>query len=78
MSDWFHSLFGFSERSATDVHAKLKLNGTQLHSLVNDKHYQCGVLETPTLSELRARHRSAARTPVNCNCPSGSVMSATC
>ncbi len=57
MSDWFHSLFGFSERSAGDVQAKLELHGTQLRSLVNDKRYECGILETPTLSELRKRYR---------------------
>ena len=50
---WFEDLFGFTENSPTQVRENLSLNGTRLTSLVNDKSYECGTLEIPTLADLR-------------------------
>ena len=54
-TDWFKSLFGFEERSPEQVRARLEVDGTLLRSRVNDASYQIGVLETPSLEELRTR-----------------------
>ena len=53
--DWFKSLFGFEERSGEQVRTHLEVDGILLRSLENAASYQIGVLETPSLGELRAR-----------------------
>ena len=60
--DWFKSLFGFEERSGEQVRTHLEVDGTLLRSLENGASYRIGVLETPSLGELRAR---AGRLPVD-------------
>jgi len=52
---WFTKLMGFTEQSPQQVRENIKLDGDSLHSLVNDKKFLCGQLETPSLSELRQR-----------------------
>jgi len=54
---WFVELTGFPEISAEQVRRNMIVEGSTLRSLVNEKGYQCGVLETPTLDELRNRVR---------------------
>lgn len=60
-ADWFDNLFGFQERSGEQVRTRLEVDGTVLRSRENGASYQIGVLETPSLGELRAR---AGRLPV--------------
>jgi hypothetical protein len=43
--DWFEILTGFRETDYDDTRAKLKVEGTRLRSLVNDKDYGIGDLE---------------------------------
>lgn len=50
---WFQDLFGFEEESPEQVRRNLVLEGTRLRSLVNDRSYDCGTLEVPSLAELR-------------------------
>lgn len=52
---WFENLTGFREESPEQVRKNLSVNKGVLKSLVNGKKYQCGVLETPSLGELRHR-----------------------
>lgn len=52
---WFERLTGFRETSPDQVRTKLKIEGEQLTSLVNNKTMRFGRLETPSLAELRER-----------------------
>jgi hypothetical protein len=53
---WFETLTGFAETSPRDVRANLELRApNQLVSKVNGRVLTFGVLETPTLGELRGR-----------------------
>ena len=52
---WFEKLTGFSEQSPTQVRKNLSVKGNILKSLVNQKEFFCGLLETPTLEKLRSR-----------------------
>ncbi|MFK3872209.1 hypothetical protein [Pseudoalteromonas rhizosphaerae] len=52
---WFEKLTGFSEESPLQVHKNLSVNGNILKSHINAKEYHCGLLETPSLAELRNR-----------------------
>ena len=54
-TNWFNNLFGFEERSPEQVRTHLEVDGTLLLSRVNGASYQIGVLETPSLGELRMR-----------------------
>ena len=54
-TDWFNDLFGFEERSPEEVRDHLEVDGTLLRSRVNGASYGIGVLETPSLRELRTR-----------------------
>jgi hypothetical protein len=40
--DWFEKLTGFREMSYDDTRAKLKVEGSQLQSLINGKSYGIG------------------------------------
>jgi hypothetical protein len=55
---WFEDLTGFSEINLQQVRANLRIDGNTLSSQMNHKVYICGLLETPTLVELRERVRS--------------------
>lgn len=54
-TNWFNDLFGFEERSPQLVRTHLEVDDTVLRSLENGASYQIGVLEIPSLGELRAR-----------------------
>jgi hypothetical protein len=57
--DWFEKLTGFIEGPYEETRAKFELQGQRLQSLVNGKAFGIGELELPSLSELRARAKSA-------------------
>jgi hypothetical protein len=50
---WFEVLTGFCETSASQVRKNITVGGGNLTSLVNRKEMTCGLLETPSLAELR-------------------------
>lgn len=52
---WFEQLTGFTEESPEQVRSNLILDGAILKSRINGKEYNCGILETPSLAELRER-----------------------
>lgn len=54
-TDWFERLFGFREQSPAQVRTHLEVEGTTLRSRVNGSSYEIGVLETPSLRQLRTR-----------------------
>jgi len=56
--DWFERLTGFKEHGYEETRQRFKVVGSQLHSLANQKSYGIGILETPTLKELRNRAAS--------------------
>jgi hypothetical protein len=52
---WFEKLTGFYEESPAQVRENLTVEDGVLKSLVNGEEYKCGLLETPSLGELRNR-----------------------
>jgi hypothetical protein len=52
--DWFAELTGFPEASAAEIRRQLEVSGTSLRSRVNGRALGIGVLETPSVAELRA------------------------
>lgn len=56
---WFEELTGFTEESPQQVSTNITVRGNALKSLVNEKVFVCGELETPSLAELRERVRSS-------------------
>jgi hypothetical protein len=60
---WFETLTGFREESPDQVRRHLSMDGEKLTSHVNHRDYQCGVLEIPSLAELRLRVNSKTRLP---------------
>lgn len=52
---WFKKLTGFTELSPEDVRKDLVLDRDTIYSLVNGKSYVCGVLEVPTLYDLKQK-----------------------
>lgn len=54
---WFRQLTGFDEVDWDDTRSKLQLQGDIVASRVNGRSWRIGVLETPTLAELRERVR---------------------
>jgi hypothetical protein len=61
--DWFERLTGFRETSYDDTRAKLKVEGSQLQSLINGKSYGIGELELVPLQTLRERVKSGGGVP---------------
>ncbi len=53
--NWFKNLTGFEEINPANVYDKLSICGTTLKSKVNGAEYECGILEIPTLEELREK-----------------------
>ncbi|MFT6832014.1 MAG: hypothetical protein ACJAZN_002182 [Planctomycetota bacterium] len=53
--DWFESLVGFREGTATMVRDRLRMDGTLLRSSESDLVHDCGVFDAPSLAELRGR-----------------------
>lgn len=52
---WFEKLTGFREESPLQVRKNLSVNGNILKSHINGKEYYYGLLESPSLAELRSR-----------------------
>ncbi len=52
---WFKRLTGFDETDYETTRAQLRVEGNRLRSLANDRSWQIGTLETPSLAELRER-----------------------
>ena len=52
---WFEALTGFCEETPTQVRKAISINGNLLKSHTNGKEYFFGLLETPSLAELRER-----------------------
>ncbi len=50
---WFSDLFGFHEETPEQVRSQLFVEGGRIHSRVNGRSFQCGVLEVITLDKLR-------------------------
>ncbi len=50
---WFEDLFGFVEQSPAQVRKNILIEGTRLTSLANNRSFDCGTLEIPTLEDLR-------------------------
>jgi hypothetical protein len=61
--DWFEILTGFRETDYDDTRAKLKVEGSQLQSVVNGKNYSIGELELVPLRDLRERVNPPADRP---------------
>lgn len=52
---WFEKLTGFLEKMPIQVRKNLSVDGELLRSHINGKEYLCGLLEMPSLAELRDR-----------------------
>ena len=52
---WFETLTGFAETSADDVRSKLRIDGGELTSLVNNRRIETGEFTTPVLEHLRSQ-----------------------
>ena len=52
---WFEALTGFREESPEQVRKNISVSGQILKSHVNGREFICGILETPSLAELRNR-----------------------
>ena len=50
---WFKTLTGFHEESPDQVRENISVNGEILKSHINGREFICGVLEIPSLAELR-------------------------
>lgn len=50
---WFETLTGFSEKSGDAVRSQLRLEGTRLTSLVNNRSFETGNFSTPSLDFFR-------------------------
>jgi hypothetical protein len=67
-ADWFHRLVGFREENYDATRERLRIEGDELVSTVNDNRYGIGSLTVPTLAELRSRIEVPAggRSRVHC------------
>ncbi|MEI7445833.1 MAG: hypothetical protein WCK28_13165 [Burkholderiales bacterium] len=74
--DWFHALAGFDEVDWASTRARLELDGDVLRSRANGASWRVGLLETPTLAQLRQRaapHRGALEGTLRVRCESADV-----
>ena len=53
--DWFERLTGFKELGYHETRGQLEVQADRLHSKVNRKSYATGLLEAPSVRELRER-----------------------
>jgi len=53
--NWFEQLTGFKEYGYHETRRQLEVKGDRLHSKANGKSYATGLLETPSVRELRER-----------------------
>ena len=58
--DWFEKLFGFQEQSPEVVRRNFVVDGEYLTSKPNGRKFRCGVVETPTLAQLRSKTEEGA------------------
>ena len=56
---WFETLTGFHEQSPEQVRNNISVDGEVMKSYVNGKEFVYGILEIPTLAELRNHFRSS-------------------
>ena len=56
---WFETLTGFHEQSPEQVRNNISVDGEVMKSYVNGKEFVYGILEIPTLAELRNRVHSS-------------------
>ena len=61
--DWFEKLTGFQEEDHDDTHAKFRVEGKRMRSLINGKDYGIGELELVSLENLRERVKAAGKLP---------------
>ena len=52
---WFETLTGFREQSPEQVRKNISVDGQLLKSHANGREFICGLLETPSLADLRDR-----------------------
>jgi hypothetical protein len=52
---FFEQMMGFAEGNYSQVQDNIQLQGPYMRSLINDAQYRYGILEIPTLQELRQR-----------------------
>lgn len=69
--DWFEKITGFRELAYEETRSRLRVADGRLHSEHSTRSYGVGILETPSLAELRARapavaRRSTGRLKVSC------------
>ena len=69
--DWFERLTGFREEGYDATREKLRIDGDELVSTVSGRRYGIGVLEVPTLDELRRRTTIPARGRTTVRCVTG-------
>ncbi|MEL7500746.1 MAG: hypothetical protein AAFN77_24345 [Planctomycetota bacterium] len=58
---WFDELTGFSEAFPQQVRKNISVDAGEMTSLVNGAVFTCGVLETPSLAEMRRRIQAEGR-----------------
>ena len=56
---WFETLTGFHEQSPEQIRNNISVDGEVMKSYVNGKEFVYGILEIPTLAELRNHFRSS-------------------
>jgi hypothetical protein len=56
---WFETLTGFHEQSPEQIRNNISVDGEVMKSYVNGKEFVYGILEIPTLAELRNNFRSS-------------------
>jgi hypothetical protein len=61
--NWFENLTGFAETNYEETRKKLRVEGRQLKSLVNEKSYGIGTLELVSLQALQERVKTAGGLP---------------
>ncbi|MFN9719523.1 MAG: hypothetical protein ACK58L_12555 [Planctomycetota bacterium] len=78
--NWFEQLTGFRETGREIVRASLEIDGIRLRSSVNQREYQFGVLEIPSLAELREKCQliNAMRRPLTVQEVVGDVQDLHC
>ena len=59
--DWFEKLFGFQEQSPEVVQRNFVVDGEYLTSKPNGRTFRCGVVETPTLAQLRKKPKKVSQ-----------------
>ena len=73
--DWFERITGFREEGYDATRAKLSVIDGRLHSAHTDRTFGVGLLETPTLAELRQRTAGVMTglVPTRVSCVQGDV-----